>query len=322
MKYIEVKIYTGVCGIEHILNFLSARDIEDAVIQDPTDISMLMNKENSYDWDYIDEKVMKLKNEEPAVVVYFDCNEEGKKKLDKLKSDFENFCKNLDTATVGEKKPFGNLRLEEKYVDDEDWKDKWKEFFKPAKITDRIVIKPTWEEYEKVDDELVIEIDPGMAFGTGTHETTALCIQLIEKYGKGRKTLLDVGCGSGILSIAAGLLGVEDVLGVDIDPEAVDVACENVELNRLSKIVKIQYGDLTKGIEYKGDIVAANLMAELVMLLSKDVSKHISEDGVFISSGILVEKKELVSAEIIRNGFEIIEILEKGDWCAIAARLA
>ena len=183
------------------------------------------------------------------------------------------------------------------------------------------MIKPTWEDYEAGEKELVIEIDPGMAFGTGTHETTSGCIQLMEKYMKPGDKVLDVGCGSGILSIAAALLGSRDILAIDIDPVAVEVTRENVELNKISEYVDTRYGDLTKGVSYRADIVVANLMADLVMMLTKDVAKHLEDGGIYISSGIIDFKEEEVCETLKRYGFEIIEILKKGEWCTVAARL-
>ena len=184
------------------------------------------------------------------------------------------------------------------------------------------MVKPTWEEYTPKEDELVIEIDPGMAFGTGTHETTSLCMKLMEKYlgeHPEEKKILDVGCGSGILSICGALLGSREILGIEIDEDAVRVARENVEENHVEDAVKVMQGDLTKGVDFKADVIVANLMADLVMLLSEDARKHLTEDGIFISSGILVEKEEMVSAAIREAGFRIVEIAEDGEWCAIAA---
>ena len=196
-----------------------------------------------------------------------------------------------------------------------------KEFFKPKKISEHIVVKPTWEEYEAKEGESVIEIDPGAAFGTGTHETTSLCIKFLEKYVKEGDMVLDVGAGSGILSIAAAICKAKDVLGIEIDPVAVEIAEQNIEINNYSQNVKVRYGDLTKGIDYKANVVVANLMADLVILLSKDVVKHLEKGGIFISSGILLEKKEIVSEAIIDAGLEVIEIMEDGMWCAIVAKL-
>lgn len=322
MNYIETKIYTSKSGIEHVLNTLSEIGIDDAVIEDPTDVEELMEKKHSYDWDYVDPSVMEQSKEEPTIIIYMDDSEEGKEKLNLVKDAIQRLKESMSKGQFGAGNSFGRMEVEDKVVRDEDWKDNWKEFFKPSKITDRIVVKPTWETYEKQsEDELIIEIDPGMAFGTGTHETTTLCIKLLEKYAEKDDAILDVGCGSGILSIAAALLGMKNIFGVDIDPVAVDVSKENVELNGFSDVINIQYGDLTKGIDYKADIVVANLMADLVMMLSCDVAKHLKGKGIFISSGILVEKKEKVSKSIEENGFKIIEVLEQGDWCAIAAKL-
>lgn len=307
MKYIEFIIYAdNSAQLELIEAILMSEGIEDSVVSDPRDIHDLLTKKNSYDWDYVDESVLELENERPSVTIYRDDTEEERRFLGGL---FEKLKESLPDCTA-----------EQKTVCDDDWKDKWKEYFKPAKVTDRLVVKPTWEEYEKTDGELVIEIDPGMAFGTGTHETTSLCLELIEKYMKPGDDVLDVGCGSGILAIAAGLLGANNVLGIEIDPVAVEIGKSNVALNGLSENVKVVYGDLTKGVDFKADLVAANLMADIVKILSKDVAKHIKPGGIYISSGILAELAGDVGSVIEKCGFEIEEVRVKGEWCAIAAR--
>ena len=217
---------------------------------------------------------------------------------------------------------FGRLEVESSYESDEEWKDKWKEYFKTSKMTDNIVIKPTWEEYEPEENEMVIEIDPGMAFGTGTHATTRMCVKLLEKYITSEEDkVLDLGCGSGILSIAAALLGSKHVYGVDIDPNAVAASAENVEMNGLSEVIEIAYGDVTEGLGMKADIIAANLMADLIKMLSPDIAKHLEGKKIFISSGILEEKVDEVSEAVKNSGFEILEVLHEDEWCAIAARL-
>lgn len=189
-------------------------------------------------------------------------------------------------------------------------------------MTDNIVIKPTWEEYEPEENEMVIEIDPGMAFGTGTHATTRMCVKLLEKYITSEEDkVLDLGCGSGILSIAAALLGSKHVYGVDIDPNAVAASAENVEMNGLSEVIEIAYGDVTEGLGMKADIIAANLMADLIKMLSPDIAKHLEGKKIFISSGILEEKVDEVSEGVKNSGFEILEVLHEDEWCAIAARL-
>lgn len=300
MKYIEVTIHTEPNNIDPLTCVLMDMGIAGFVVSDPGDVDDFLEKEHSYDWDYVSDEVLHQKEEKPGITFYLDDDSEGRALLQRLQG-------------------FQNLTF--RVADDEEWKDNWKEYFKPANITDRIVVKPTWESYGKKPGELVIELDPGMAFGTGTHPTTSLCVRLLEKYIEGpENTVLDVGCGSGILSIAAALLGANKTVGVEIDPVAAAVAEENVALNGLSDRVRVLEGDLTKGLSLKADIVVANLMADLVMRLSADVAKHLKGKSIYISSGILIEKKEQVAEAIRSCGFEILEILEEGEWCAIAAR--
>ncbi len=301
MRYLEVKIYTTQEGIDPLTCILMDMGIAGFAVSDARDFQELMEKKNSYDWDYVDESLMDFENIKTSVTFYLEDDEESQVILERLRE------KGLDP--------------EWKLVDDSDWKDNWKEYFKPAKISDRIVIKPTWEDYEKTGDELVIEIDPGMAFGTGSHPTTSLCVKFLERYLEpGADAVLDVGCGSGILSIASALLGAKTVLAVDIDPVAVDVTQQNVELNGLGSKIRTMEGDLTKGLSERADIVAANLMADLVIMLSKDVAAHLKGKSIFISSGILIEKREAVAAAIEECGFRILDVMEEGEWCAIAAQ--
>ncbi len=301
MKYTEVKIYTSQEGIDPLTCVLMDMGIAGFAIEDARDFQDLMNKKNSYDWDYIDDSLMELEHVRTSITFYLEETEDNRSILEQLQEKYE---------------------LVWKPVDDSEWKDNWKEYFKPTKITDRIVIKPTWETYESQGDELVIEIDPGMAFGTGTHPTTSLCVKLLEKYIEPEKdAILDVGCGSGILSIASALLGAKNVLAVDIDPVAVTVTAENAVLNGLEYKVGVIEGDLTKGLDFRADIVVANLMADLVMMLSKDVAAHLKGKSIYISSGILIEKQEQVVAAIEACGFHILDIMEEGEWCAIAAQI-
>lgn len=321
MKYIETVIYTSVEGIEPVTNMLKEMGIEGIIIENPKDLEEFMNKKNSYDWDYIDNKVMELKDVEPNIKFYLEPTKKGNKQLDRIKIKSMILKSKEYEGVFGPDVTLGRMYVDSKLVDDEDWKENWKEFFKTVRVAEKIVIKPSWEEYEKEKQEdLIIEIDPGMAFGTGTHATTTLCLKLIEKYLKKGDFVLDVGCGSGILSIASSLLGAEKTLGVDIDPIAVAISRENVELNKLAETVEIIEGDLAKGVFFKADIIAANLMADLVIMLTEDVAKHLKGNGIYISSGILLEKQFAVVEKIRSYHFEIIEILEQDDWCAIAAR--
>ena len=224
----------------------------------------------------------------------------------------------------GEGADFGPLTVTTSLHDDSEWKDNWKEYFKPSRVSDRILVCPTWENYELSEEEekagvRILKIDPGMAFGTGTHETTSLCLKAMEKYIKPGDHVLDVGCGSGILSIAADLLGAGDVLGIEIDPVAVDVSRENLELNSCGPNVRVIEGDLTKGVDYKADIVVANLMADLVEMLSPDVRRHMKPGAKYISSGIIDEKEDEVRNAIEACGFTIEEVCADGMWRAIIA---
>ncbi len=322
MEYLEIKIYTTTKGIDPVSGILLAAGVDGFVVEDPGDFYELMEKKNSYDWDYVDDELAEsLKTTETNVTAYLEKSAEGYAQLKQIESELwklDTFnCCGAFEDTVG---ILGRLQMRVRTVCDEQWKDNWKEYFKPAKITDRIVIKPSWEDYKKAsDDEIIIEIDPGAAFGTGKHPTTTMCIKALEKFVNSDSCVLDVGCGSGILSIAAGLLGAKDVLGIEIDPVAVTVAGENVEMNGLSSRVAVKEGDLTKGVDYKADIVVANLMADLVVMLSKDVRRHLKEGGYYVSSGILAEKKEYVAGEIEKCGFKIAEVLEEDEWVAIVA---
>ncbi|MBR6503728.1 MAG: 50S ribosomal protein L11 methyltransferase [Firmicutes bacterium] len=323
MEYLEARVYTTTKGIDPVSGVFLAAGVEGIVVEDPGDFYELMEKKNAYDWDYVDEDLVKeLKSKETNVTAYLEKTPEGYAQLKRIDEEIWRLA-TLDACAAFEDTVclFGRLKLCVRTVDDNDWKDNWKEYFKPVKVTDRIVIKPSWEDYEKQEGEIVIEIDPGAAFGTGKHPTTTMCIKALEKYIRpGESTVLDVGCGSGILSIAAALLGARDVLGIDIDPLAVTVSKENAAFNKLEDRIRIVEGDLTKGVDYKADIVAANLMADLVVLLAADVRRHLNPGGLYVSSGILAEKKDEVAGKIREAGFEITEIYEEEEWVCIVAR--
>lgn len=320
MKYYQVKIYTSHEGIEPLSAVLMENGFDSIVVDDPADVADILNKKEEYEWDYIDPSVFANQDKEPTITIYFEDTKIAAVHIRELTKLIESVKSCAAGGMYGSNADFGRLYVETVLVNDEDWKDKWKEFFKPSKITETLVVKPTWEEYEKADGEQVIEIDPGMAFGTGTHETTTLCMRLLEKYLKDGDSVMDVGCGSGILAIAAALLGSKDILGVEIDPDAVRTAIENVELNGVSNVVTVQEGDLTKDVDKVVDLIVANLMAPLVIELSGAAADHLVCKGIYISSGILIEKRDMVAEAVKESGFEILEILEEGEWCAIAAQ--
>ena len=238
----------------------------------------------------------------------------------------------------------GELSVSE--TEDKDWINNWKEFFKPFRVDDSIVIKPTWEELtEKRDGDLVVEIDPGTAFGTGAHETTKLCIWNLKKYLKQGDIVFDVGCGSGILSIISRLLGADYAAAVDIDPIAVGVTAENAEVNKLaaevcdkdtkglpvftgkSGLIEVSDGNVIGDAAMreavglgKFDIVVANILADVIIPLSGVVREFMKPGALFISSGIINMKQEAVEEALRENGFEIVEIVTQGDWVSIVAK--
>lgn len=318
MKYIEVKIKTSKSGIDPVLAALMNIGINDAMIDDPDEILAMIASPGPSEW-YDESQIPDLSMIETAVTVFFADDEEGRSKSNDVRKAIEELAKSVAEGRYGAEADLGELSVSAKVEDDVLWRDKWKEYFKPTKLSNNIVVKPTWCEYKSNEGDIVIEIDPGMAFGTGTHETTMLCIRMIEKYMSDGYKVLDVGSGSGILSIAAAKLGASDVLGIDIDEDAVRVSNENYELNDVSDRAKAIVGDLTAGVDYKANIVVANLLADIVMRLSKDTKRHLEENGIFITSGILTEKSEAVENCMKECGFEIVEKAILGEWCSIVA---
>lgn len=318
MKYRELSIETSEAGIEVLTALFDAAGIENTEVSDPKDVEDIMQNKEKYAWDYIEEDVVKARNETPKMRLYFPDTEEGEKDRKKALSCIENLKKEAAAGVFGENADFGTLYVTDEIRDDGEWKDKWKKYFKPMAVSEHIVVCPSWESYEPKEGESVISIDPGMAFGTGTHETTSMCLELIDQYLKPGDRVLDAGTGSGILAIAASMLGAGEVLGVDIDREAVRVAKENAAKNHV-KNVRIEYGDVTEGIPFEADLIAANLMAELLCMLAEGIRKHLAPGGIFISSGILTEKESMARDAYQKAGFSIAKVVRKGEWCAVMA---
>ena len=203
-------------------------------------------------------------------------------------------------------------------VDEEDWAEAWKAYFWPLKVGRRVVVKPTWREYVPEPEDLVLEIDPGMAFGTGTHPTTALCIQMLEAHLAPGMSLLDVGTGSGILMIAARKLGAGRIFGVDTDPVAVTVAEKNLRLNGISDF-DLAAGSLS-GVQGRFDLVAANILSEVILALLPDIHRVLGPKGIFIGSGIIQENGDAVIAGMKALDFEILEVRAREGWVAIVGR--
>ncbi len=310
----ELKLYAEREDADELTVRLEERVAGGFSVADPDDFAALMNKKHDYDWDYVAEELRPEAEDRVVFTVWLEDTPEGLETLDRVLSDAA-YC-GVTESSVSNRS-------------DDEWLDRWKAYFKPRKVGRTIVVKPTWEPYEAAEGEAVVEIDPGRAFGTGTHETTSLCIRALEdvipraaRESGGPVSVLDVGCGSGILAIAASKLGARGILGIEIDPVAVEVAAENVRLNGLSDAIDVREGDLTKDLpeDAKYRVVVANLMADLVIMLSKDVKKHILPGGYYISSGILVEKEPAVRAAVEAAGFAVVGVPVDGEWCAIVAK--
>lgn len=307
-KWIEVKVVTSSEGVEPITGIFYGLDVKGVAIEDPRDI--LEREQGPLTWDFADINIFEYGKDAAVVKGYFNLEEDiprVKKYIDEKISELREM--GLD---IGE----GKVIINE--VHEEDWANNWKKYYKPTKIGKKIVVKPIWENYEKKDNEIIIEMDPGMAFGTGTHETTKMCIEALEKYVSSGTTVFDIGTGSGILAITAAKLGAKKVIGVDLDPVAIDSAKENVEFNNLNNI-EILHGNLMEVIEGKADVIVANIIADVIMLLSEDVKKFLQPGGYFISSGIIKDRREDVVSKLTSIGFNIKEVNILGEWVCIVA---
>ncbi|EDP67671.1 ribosomal protein L11 methyltransferase (putative) [Carnobacterium sp. AT7] len=211
------------------------------------------------------------------------------------------------------------LKIEE--VTEENWATAWKKYYRPLQVTRFLTVVPSWEDYEvQHADERVIRLDPGLAFGTGTHPTTILSLQALETYIRGNETILDVGTGSGVLSIASKALGAKHVHAYDLDDVAVKAAVENINLNDYAKDVVVKANDLLKGVTIEADIVVANILAEIIVPLIPEAYEALKPGGLFLTSGIIEDKKELILSEQKKQGFTIIQVQQMKDWCSIVAQ--
>ncbi|NLD17620.1 MAG: 50S ribosomal protein L11 methyltransferase [Tissierellia bacterium] len=252
-------------------------------------------------WDFFDEDIFNDVYDGITVKLY-------------SQEDFNEFEDLLQTIY---EEDLGDANLTE--IDDEDWKNNWKSFYSTMEIGNKFTIKPTWEEYSNVDNRHVIEIDPGMAFGTGGHETTKMCLEHLEKYLKPGDDVLDIGSGSGILAIASKFLGADVVIGTDLDEKAVEIAKENANLNNVE--VEFIVSNLFSNVKNTADIIVSNIVAEVLVLLLEDIDKYLKPGGYFISSGIIEERAKLVEDALIKNNFEIIEKTIDNQWVSIVGRL-
>lgn len=213
--------------------------------------------------------------------------------------------------------PCGPCEVASKTVEDEDWAESWKAFFHTEKVGKRLVIKPTWEEYEPAADDLVIELDPGAAFGTGTHPTTAMCLRELENLVQKGARVFDVGTGSGVLAIAAAELGAAEVFAKDYDATAVRIAGENIRQNGVENIVRTGTTDLWSGFEGRAEVISANLIADLVIRLLPELEAHLAPQGHLLASGIITERVDDVKSAIESNGLALVKLIEDSGWAAM-----
>jgi ribosomal protein L11 methyltransferase len=310
MKWTEISIHTTHEAIEAISNILHEAGAGGVVIEDPFDL--IKEHDTSYGEiyqlnpdDYPEEGVI--------IKAYFPVNSFLGETIEEIKQAINNLM--LYDIDLGK----NSITISE--VNEEEWATAWKKYYNPVKVSEKFTIVPTWETYEPVSsDELIIELDPGMAFGTGTHPTTVMCIQALEKTVKKGDTVIDVGTGSGILSIAAAMLGAKEVRALDLDPIAVDSAKLNVKLNKVQHIVTVSQNNLLDRIEGSADIIVANILAEIILRFIDDAYRLLNSGGLFITSGIIQTKKQEVKEGLIRAGFTIEETLTMEDWVAFIAR--
>jgi ribosomal protein L11 methyltransferase len=236
---------------------------------------------------------------------------------------FEKRCKILEEKLLQFREKLGLIyRMSHKALDEEDWAHAWKAYFWPQKIGRNMVVKPTWRDYRAESDEVVIELDPGMAFGTGTHPTTTMCISMIEKYLEKNDLFLDIGTGSGILMIAAAKLGAGKICGVDHDETAVHIAIENLRRNGVdAQRFFVNCANLAEGIKETYDMVAANILSRVILDLLNEIEGVLKAGGIFVCSGITDKNETQVVTAMRNSGFEILEIISQDEWVAIAGRL-
>lgn len=321
MNWIETDIFTTSEGVEPVCGCLMCIGINGFQIKDPKDFEDFLERKDG-NWDYYDDDLEELRSCETCVTVYIEDNPQGADILSALKTEMT-ALKSRDTENK-----FGRLAVELSNVKEEDWADNWKQYFKPLAVGNKIIIKPSWEECES-KGRTVLEIDPASSFGTGQHETTRLCLELLEKYLPQNGHMLDIGCGSGILSIAGNLLGASSCTAVDIDSGSVSTAAENAVKNSIPRDKYKTFcgnilGDkqLVKDILTDGsfNIITANIVADVLIAMAPLFAGFADENCILIISGIILERSEEVLEAMKAQGYTQLEIRENNGWAAAAFR--
>lgn len=306
MKWIEVVVRTTEEASDAVSEMLTGIGAGGVVIEDPNDIRKQIESPNTLD--YADDEFIQSLGEDVIVKAYFHDSVNNNELLALIREKLEFISQFLDVGSGLE--GYSD-------VDEQDWSTAWKKYYKPFNISDSIVIKPSWEEYSAKPGEMIIELDPGMAFGTGTHETTTMCARMLEKYVKAGDEILDVGCGTGILGIAAVKLGAGHVEAVDVDEVAVRVTRENCEINNVQDSISAHKGAMDSIKPCKADIVVANIIADVIAGLVDTVPLYMKESGIFIASGIIKERRDQIVDAYTAKGLKLVDSSELGEWVAL-----
>ena len=312
MDWIELTVHTTTQGAEVVSEALMLSGATGTMVEDRADIPD-PDKPNGY-WEIIDPKLIDSLPEDVQVHAWFEPDATFQERLQALRSQLDM------NRRLAPEVDLGTLAIDTVNVKDEDWSEVWKQFYKPFRAGKSLVVKPTWEPYDAKPGDRVIEIDPGMAFGSGTHETTGMCLELLEEAVHGGERVIDVGTGSGILAIGAALLGAKDVLAIDIDPTAVKVARENVAHNHLEQTVTTLEGNLLEKVDAQCEVCVANIIADVICMFAAPLNEHIVPGGLFICSGIIKEREQDVTDALLAAHYTILEIRRKGEWVAMISR--
>ncbi len=314
MKFTEVTIHTTTEGSELVADVLWRYTVYGVAISDVADVIALQQNKVMY-WDYMDESLTDPSANREVLVKSFIALEETDTVLPQIREDIED----LGRSCEGNLYP-GSLEITLREVEGDEWHTIWKEHFRPIHIGADVVVVPEWIQYEAKPGEKLVYLDSNMAFGTGEHETTSMCLELMQEYIKPGTVCVDVGCGSGILGIAAIKLGAKHAYLTDIDKVAVDSASHNAKLNKVSDFVTIVQTNLIDGSDFSGDLVVANITAEILCGLASAIPKCLAKGGTLILSGIIEPREEMVMEFFLPQGLELIQRRQKGEWIALAFR--
>ncbi len=313
MKWTELTVSTSREGIEPLTAALLELGVTGFIVENPEEIEAFI-EENADKWDVVDERLVEsIRAKTPNIKVYVSDNADGCALLANIKKAAARL-----KAAEGEK--YGSLDISLCEMRDEDWENNWKAYFKPFTVGEKLAVCPTWERYDNPENRIVLMIDPASSFGSGLHESTRLCLRALEKYIKSEDRVLDIGCGSGILSVAAAKLGCAAVTAVDIDKNAVETALACARVNGEADKITVFQSDLISGVKEPCDLAVANLFASTVVRLSAEIGRVLGPSGLFVSSGIVDEGLQDVLNAYDQNGLEILEVMNDGQWYAVVGR--